>query len=201
MCRHLDIALIILTGILASCSAETQAPPPKPVDTSLQESPKPDATQPVTSGNTPTAADIAATAALGAQFDPGRNPAADLETAKVEAKRGGKHIILEVGGQWCQLCRDLDQFIGADAQTRSFRDANYIWLKVNYSDDNPNHAFLNQWPTLQGFPHFFVLDADGKRLHSQAVADLLKDHVFNRQNFTDFLNTWAPGHGAPSTAP
>lgn len=53
------------------------------------------------SGNTPVAADIAAIAGLGAQFDPARDPADDLATAKVEAQRGKKRILLEIGNAAC----------------------------------------------------------------------------------------------------
>ena len=50
------------------------------------------------------AADVAAVAGLNAQFDPARDPVADLATAKVEAQRGGKRIVLDVGGEWCSWC-------------------------------------------------------------------------------------------------
>ena len=36
-----------------------------------------------------------------AGYDPKRDPAADLKTAMAEAQRGGKRILLEVGGEWC----------------------------------------------------------------------------------------------------
>ncbi|RXD99313.1 disulfide bond formation protein DsbD, partial [Xanthomonas perforans] len=88
---------LLLTGLLSACG-QTSSPQeaPKPLDTSMQKPPSADPSQPVSSGNTPTAADIAAAAALNAQYDPSRDPAADLETAKVEAKRGGKRIVLNV---------------------------------------------------------------------------------------------------------
>jgi hypothetical protein len=69
----------------------------------------------VASGNTPVAADIAAIAGLGAQFDPARDPADDLATAKVEAQRGKKRILLEVGNAACERCRALDEWWKATA--------------------------------------------------------------------------------------
>ena len=93
---------LLLVAMLGGCSQPPAPPAEKvqPLDTSEQKAPVADTSQPVASGNTPAAADIAAVAALNAQFDPARNPVADLETAKVEAQRGGKRIVLDVGGVW-----------------------------------------------------------------------------------------------------
>lgn len=81
---------MIVAGLLAACSPSS-APataPAQPVDTTEQKAPVADPSVPVASGNTPAAADVAAVAALNAQFDPARDPVADLATAKVEAQRG-----------------------------------------------------------------------------------------------------------------
>lgn len=135
-------------------------------------------------------------AALNAQFDPARDPVADLATAKVEAQRGGKRIIVDVGGEWCPWCHLMDGFIEGDAEIRSFRDANYVWMKVNYSEENENAAFLSQFPAVKGYPHLFVLDADGTLLHSQFTGELEADKGqkkgYDRGRFFAFMKQWAP---------
>jgi len=189
---------MIVAGLLAACSpssAPTTAPA-QPLDTSEQKTPDADPGAPAASGNTPAAADIAAIAALNAQFDPARDPVADLATAKVEAQRGGKRIILDVGGEWCPWCHLMDGFIEGDAEIRSFRDANYVWMKVNYSEENENAAFLSQFPAVKGYPHLFVLDADGTLLHSQFTGELEADKGqkkgYDRGRFFAFMKQWAP---------
>jgi len=189
---------LLLTVALAGCNQPPPAKPEKvqPLDTSEQKAPVADTSQPVASGNTPTAADIAAVAGLNAQFDPARDPVADLATAKVEAQRGGKRIVLDVGGEWCSWCHLMDAFIEGDAEIRSFRDANFVWMKVNYSEDNENAAFLSQFPAIKGYPHLFVLDADGTLLHSQFTGELEADKGqpkgYNRTRFFAFMKDWAP---------
>ena len=89
--------VVLLAVTMTACGAREQAEP-NPPSTTPNVSIEPDTSQPVASGNTPAAADIAAVAALSASFDPLRDPASDLETAKVEAMRGGKRIMLDVGG-------------------------------------------------------------------------------------------------------
>jgi len=185
---------LLLTVAMAGCSQPAAPAPEKaqPLDTTEQKAPVADTSQPVASGNTPTAADIAAVAALNAQFDPARDPVADLETAKVEAQRGGKRIMLDVGGEWCGWCQLMDEFMQGDSEIRRFRDANYVWLKVNYSPDNENAAFLSGFPEIIGYPHLFVLDADGRLLHSQFTGELEKGKGYDRRRFFAFLRQWAP---------
>ncbi|AOA73921.1 thioredoxin family protein [Stenotrophomonas rhizophila] len=188
---------MIVAGLLAACSPSAPtAAPAQPLDTTEQTPPVADPSQPVASGNTPAAADVAAVAGLNAQFDPARDPVADLATAKVEAQRGGKRIVLDVGGEWCSWCHLLDAFIEGDAEIRSFRDANYVWMKVNYSEDNENAAFLSQFPQIKGYPHLFVLDAQGTLLHSQFTGELEADKGqpkgYNRERFFAFMKEWAP---------
>jgi thioredoxin-related protein len=186
---------LLLAVAMAACSPkqeQEQKAEPNPPSTKANASAKPDTSRPVASGNTPTAADIAAVAALNAAFDPKRDPASDLEMAKVEAQRGGKRILLDVGGEWCSWCHILDKLVEEDGEIRSFRDANFVWMKVNYSEENENKAFLSAHPEIKGYPHLFVLDADGNLLHSQFTGDLEKGKGYDRKKFFAFLKDWAP---------
>ena len=186
-----SIALLSALALTA-CSQEKPAAEPNPPSMKANAPAEPDTSRRVASGNTPTAADIAAVAGLNASFDPKRDPASDLETAKVEAQRGGKRVLLDVGGEWCSWCHILDKFVEGDAEIRSFRDANYVWMKVNYSEENENQAFLSKYPEIKGYPHLFVLDADGKLLHSQFTGELEKGKGYDRDKFFAFLKAWAP---------
>ena len=182
-------ALTVL--LLAGCGQTPPPAAPEPLDTSVQKPPSADPSQPVASGNTPAAADIAALAALNGQYDPSRNPYADLETAKVEAKRGGKRILLEVGGQWCQRCQTLDELVSGDAELRSLRDAHYVWVKVNYSQENDNAAFLSQYPRSDEYPQLLVLDDDGRALQSPPIDSLRRGERYDRAGMLAYLKQWA----------
>jgi len=188
-------SLLILAAALAACSPSGPGSgnaPAQPVDTTPTPPPAADPSVPVASGNTPAAADIAAIAGLNAAFDPARDPADDLATAKVEAQRAGKRIILDVGGEWCTWCHILDRFVEGDAEVRHLRDAKYVWMKVNYSEDNDNAAFLSQYPEVKNYPHLFVLEADGRLLHSQFTGELEQGKGYDRGRFLAFLQEWAP---------
>lgn len=70
---------------------------------------------------------------------------------------------------------------------------NYLIMKVNYSNDNPNKEFLNTYPKVPAYPHFFVLDSDGTFLHSQGTAELEEGRSYNEGVFLAFLEKWQPG--------
>lgn len=189
-------ACCLLAIAVAACGKQERtvavAAEPNPPSSAPNAPAEPDTSQRVASGNTPAAADIAAAAALNASFDPLRDPARDLETAKVEAQRGGKRVLLEIGGERCDWCRILDDLIEGDAEIRSFRDANFVWVKVNHSEENENTAFLSQYPEIKSYPHLLVLEADGKLLHSQSTGELEKGKAYDRRKLFALLKEWAP---------
>ena len=125
------------------------------------------------------------------KFDPDRNPASDLKAAVELAKSTNKKIILDVGGEWCIWCHRIDAFMHNTEEVKSLLEKYYLVVKVNYSKENKNEKFLSQYPQIEGYPHFFVLDKNGELLHSQNTGDLEKDKDYNKEKFVDFLNKWA----------
>jgi thioredoxin-related protein len=130
------------------------------------------------------------------KFDPKRNPNHDLDSAIVLAKQSGRHILLDVGGEWCKWCHFLDSFFERNADVEGFLHKNYLVVKINFSPENKNEAFLSKFPKVAGYPHFFVLDSDGKLLHSQDTGALENGSEKNPGHDHDkvlaFLKEWAP---------
>jgi thioredoxin-related protein len=125
------------------------------------------------------------------RFDPARDPAKDVAAAVAIAKAEGKHVIVDVGGEWCSWCHTMDNFIAANDDLKSLIESRYVWVKVNFSKENRNDAFLAQWPAIEGYPHLFVLDADGKLLHSQDTGALEAGKSYDRTKFLAFARQWA----------
>lgn len=125
------------------------------------------------------------------KFDPMKNPFEDLKTAIVKAKEENKRIILDVGGEWCIWCHRLDAFIENDDEIKGFLNDNFITVKVNFSPENKNEKFLSQYPAIKGYPHIFVLDSDGKFLHSQDTGLLEKEKSYDKEKILEFLKQWA----------
>lgn len=130
------------------------------------------------------------------KFDPTRDAAKDIQTAMKEAKASGKRIILDVGGEWCSWCHKLDKFFEDNADVNEFMHANYVVVKVNYSKENKNEAVLSRYPPIKGYPHLFVLDAEGALLHSQDTGALESGNHHDRDKVFAFLKEWAPRQGS-----
>lgn len=133
-----------------------------------------------------------AVAQLAGGFDPARDPSSDLQVAIAAARRDDKRIILDVGGDWCGWCRRLDALVDGDAGIRALRDHHFVWMKVNYSEENENQRFLSRFPQAKGYPHLFVLDSDGELLHSQFTGVLEQGKGYDREKLIAFLKKWAP---------
>jgi thioredoxin-related protein len=76
------------------------------------------------------------------QYDPKRDAAQDIRNAINEAMRTRKHILLEVGGEWCSWCHRLDVFFQANPDLRRLCDKNFVTVKINFSEENENKAVL-----------------------------------------------------------
>lgn len=126
------------------------------------------------------------------KFDPARNPFEDLNFAVGIATESSKRIILDVGGEWCIWCHRIDAFMHNTEEIQTLLEENYIMVKVNFSKENKNEKFLSQYPAIEGYPHFFVLESDGKLLHSQNTGELEKDKDYDKEKFVAFLNKWKP---------
>ena len=157
----------VVGGVVAA--QQSSAPPASPA-TSAQTLPKP--------------AD---------KYDPKRDADADIKLAVEEAKRSKRRVILDVGGEWCSWCHILDRYFVEHKDLAELRDKLYVWIKVNMSDDNRNQAVLSRYPKIPGYPHLFVLDADGKLVQSQGTSELEEGQSYNFDKMQQFLNRWAGG--------
>lgn len=124
------------------------------------------------------------------KYDPARDPAADLATTVEQARSAGKRILVQVGGDWCGWCHRLDAYIRNEPAMAQAIGDNFILMKVNYSEENPNKEFLAEYPEIPGYPHWFVLDADGKLLHSQNTADLEAGETYSQPAIQMFVDQW-----------
>ena len=126
------------------------------------------------------------------KYDPKRDAARDIDDAVAEAKRTNRRILLEVGGEWCSWCHILDEYFDKHPDLTALRDKNFVTLKINFSDQNPNKEVLSRYGEIDGYPHIFVLDSDGKFLHSQGTGVLESGKSYDLEKMNNFLTQWAP---------
>jgi len=122
---------------------------------------------------------------------------AEQEIAKAtkEAKEQHKHVLIQIGGNWCIWCARFNDFITSDNKIDSVVKASYIVYHLNYSKENFNANVLAKYgyPQRFGFPVFLVLDADGKLIETQN-SWYLEDgkKSYDRDKVIEFLTDWSP---------
>jgi len=125
---------------------------------------------------------------LSETYNETADPAADVQQAIQEAD--GRRILLEVGGEWCVWCKILDKYLEDNADVRDAFGESFMIVKVNFSREHPNTEFLGAFPKAEGYPHFYVLDADGSFLASQGTAELEEGKGYNRARMLEFAEHW-----------
>lgn len=128
-------------------------------------------------------------------YNPKANVAKDVEALIARAKKEKKHVLLQVGGNWCVWCYRLNAFVQTDTLLKKMVNDNYVFYHLNYSKENKNLDYLKKlgYPQRFGFPVLVVLDTDGTRLHTQDSALLEKGNGYDREKVLSFLRQWAPG--------
>jgi len=128
-------------------------------------------------------------------YSPEKDAHKDLTEAIANAKQHSKHVLIQVGGNWCPWCIKLHNFINENAVIDSIIKADYILLKINYSKENRNLDVMKilEYPQRFGFPVLLVLDAGGKRLHTQDTGFLELDGGYDLKKLKTFLLAWNRG--------
>jgi thioredoxin-related protein len=124
------------------------------------------------------------------------NPEADAKKELMEAIQSAgeqnKHVLVQVGGNWCPWCIRLHGFFESEARLDSILKADFIMVRINYSKENKNPEVLASldFPQRFGFPVLLVLDKNGKRLHTQDTGLLELDRGYDPGKISRFLLNW-----------
>ena len=134
-------------------------------------------------------------------YHPEADAKADIKTAIEKAAKEGKHVMLQVGGNWCGWCiRFNDKLISNDTLKTAF-EKSYVIYHLNYSKENQNEDVLASlgYPQRFGFPVFVILDGKGNRIHTQSSGYLESGKGYSTKEVVDFFNQWSPAALDPKT--
>jgi len=128
-------------------------------------------------------------------YKPEENAEQKIIEAVNQAKAEGKHVFIQIGGNWCIWCARFNEFVTNDRGIDSIIKSSYVVYHLNYSEQNSNEKLLARYgyPQRMGYPVFLVLDRDGKLLHTQN-SGYLEDgkKSYNRSFVMSFLSEWSP---------
>ena len=131
-------------------------------------------------------------APYAAAYDRNRDPQADFAEAASAARAKNRRVLVIVGGDWCMWCFMLDRHVRLDPEAKSLLYEGFEVLRVYYNDDNTNQAFLARFPPFEAFPHFFVVEPDG-RIRASVLADIfIRDAKYDTALIRGFVEQWRP---------
>jgi len=127
-------------------------------------------------------------------YNPNADAKADLQKAIQLAKSQNKHVLVQVGGNWCPWCIRFHNMATGAYTLDSLIKSDYVYILVNYSKENKNMDVMKQleYPNRFGFPVFVILDGNGKRLHTQDSGLLEHNKVkgYDTTKVVTFLREW-----------
>jgi thioredoxin-related protein len=127
-------------------------------------------------------------------YHPDANAKKEIAEAVKQARNENKHVLIQIGGNWCIWCARFIDFVESDKSLDSMMKANYIVYHLNYSKENYNSPLLAKYgfPQRFGFPVFLVLDGKGELLHTQNTGYLEEGKSYSKQKVSGFFTDWSP---------
>ena len=126
-------------------------------------------------------------------YRPNDDAKKEIESAIKQAKETGKHVMLQIGGNWCVWCARFNDFVTNDKSLDSSLNANYVVYHLNYSKENKNLDILKKYsyPQRFGFPVFIVLNEKGELLHTQTSWYLEAGKGYDKEKVAAFFSDWS----------
>jgi hypothetical protein len=134
-------------------------------------------------------------------YNPDLNAHEQITQAIIQAQAQNKHILIQVGGNWCPWCIKLHSFMQEHQKIDSLIRADYILIHINYSKENKNPETMARlgYPQRFGFPVLVILNADGVRLHTQNSVYIEEGDLYSEEKILDFLKDWNTKAVDPAT--
>jgi thiol-disulfide isomerase/thioredoxin len=128
-----------------------------------------------------------------APYDTAANADAQLDAAIARARKDGKEVLIDLGGNWCADCRIMAGLMELP-EMRSFLKAHFEMVSVDVGRFNKNLQIPARYgitSRLEGVPAFLVATPDGKLLNPGNVSAIQDARHMTPQALADWLAQWA----------
>jgi len=125
-------------------------------------------------------------------YNPDLDVNEQLADAITKAKVENKHVLIQIGGNWCSWCLRFHKFVKDNSELDSIVNANYVYILMNIDGNHKHKAMMKKlrYPNRFGYPVFVILDANGNYLHTQNSALLEKGKSYDLNKVKSFFENW-----------
>ena len=125
-------------------------------------------------------------------YDENENAKEKIDTAIKQALKENKHILIQMGGNWCKWCLRFDEFVKNNNEISNVLEENYIVLHINHNKKDIETLERLEHPERFGFPVIIILDENGKRLHTQNSYYLEEGESYHAKKVLSCFKDWTP---------
>jgi thioredoxin-related protein len=125
-------------------------------------------------------------------YDENENAKEKIDTAIKQAQKENKHILIQMGGNWCKWCLRFDEFVKNNNEISKVLEENYIVLHINHNKKDIETLERLEHPERFGFPVIIILDENGKRLHTQNSYYLEEGESYHAKKVLSCFKDWTP---------
>lgn len=126
-------------------------------------------------------------------YDVGANAAAVVDAAFARAKKNGKRVLIDVGGNWCPDCVVLANLMQLP-ELKGFLAAHFEIVSVDVGRFDKNldiPARFGITGRLEGVPSVIIAEPDGKFVNQGHISALSDARHMTPQAIADWLAQWA----------
>jgi thioredoxin-related protein len=125
-------------------------------------------------------------------YDPSLNAKDQITSAVDKAKKEGKQVLIQIGGNWCPWCIKMHNYLHSEPELTKLLEDDFVFIEVNYSKENKNLDVLEDlgFPQRFGFPVMVVVNDKGERIHTQSTGYLENGNTYDFEKVKSFLYNW-----------
>ena len=127
-------------------------------------------------------------------YDESANAEIELDNAITEASKENKHVLIEMGANWCPDCRTLGKYFQRE-DIKAWLDKHFIVVTVDIGNWDKNLEIVERYgnPISEGIPSLVVLDSKGVMQFATLAGEL----ATAREMSGDDLIGWLKEHIQP----
>ena len=122
-------------------------------------------------------------------YDESANAEIDLAYAITEANKANKHVLIEMGANWCPDCRTLGRYFQR-ADIKAWLDERFIVVAVDVGEWDKNLEIVERYgnPISEGIPSLVVLDSKGVMQFATLAGELASAREISGDDLIEWLN-------------